>query len=35
VAWAQWVAVTPPRGEIEGCGRYKERNGKLTCYRDY
>jgi len=28
------VAVTP-RGEIEGCGLYKVRDGKLTYYRDY
>lgn len=34
VAWAQWVAVTP-RGEINGCGLYRVRDGKLTYYRDY
>lgn len=34
VAWAQWVAETP-RGEVNGCGLYRVRNGKLTYYRDY
>jgi len=34
VAWAQWIAVTPS-GEINGCGLYKVRDGKLTYYRDY
>ncbi len=34
VAWAQWIAVTP-RGEINGCGLYRVRDGKLTYYRDY
>ncbi len=33
-AWAQWVAETP-RGEINGCGLYRVRDGKLTYYRDY
>ena len=34
VAWAQWIAHTP-RGEIQGCGLYRTRNGQLTYYRDY
>jgi ketosteroid isomerase-like protein len=34
VAWAQWVARTP-RGNIEGCGLYRVRDGLLTYYRDY
>ena len=34
VAWAQWIAVSPS-GEINGCGLYKVRDGKLTYYRDY
>ena len=34
VAWAQWIAETP-RGEVNGCGLYRVRNGKLTYYRDY
>ena len=33
-AWAQWVAHTP-RGDVDGCGLYKVRDGLLTYYRDY
>ena len=34
VAWAQWVARTPA-GNIDGCGLYRVREGKLTYYKDY
>ena len=34
VAWAQWTASTP-RGDIEGCGLYRVRDGLLTYYKDY
>lgn len=34
VAWAQWIAETP-RGEVNGCGLYRVRNGRLAYYRDY
>lgn len=34
VAWAQWIAHTP-RGDIDGVGVYRVRNGQLTYYRDY
>ena len=34
VAWAQWLAKTPS-GDIEGCGLYRVRNGKLAYYKDY
>ena len=33
-AWAQWIAHTP-RGDIEGVGVYRVRDGLLTYYRDY
>ena len=33
-AWARWVAHTP-RGEVEGCGLYRVRDGLLTYYCDY
>jgi ketosteroid isomerase-like protein len=33
-AWAQWIAHTP-RGDIEGCGLYRVRDGYMTYYRDY
>ena len=34
VAWARWVAHTP-RGDIEGCGLYRVRDGLMTYYCDY
>lgn len=34
VAWAQWVAHTAA-GDIEGCGLYRVREGKMTYYKDY
>ena len=33
-AWAQWHAVTA-KGERNGVGVYRTKNGKLTYYRDY
>ncbi|MBT4160205.1 MAG: nuclear transport factor 2 family protein [Gammaproteobacteria bacterium] len=34
VAWAQWIAKTP-EGDVEGCGLYRVRDGKMTYYKDY
>ncbi len=34
VAWAQWTAHTA-RGDIEGCGLYRVKNGLMTYYKDY
>lgn len=33
-AWAQWTARTP-KGDIEGCGLYKVKDGLMTYYKDY
>lgn len=32
--WARWMARTP-RGDREGVGIYKVKNGKIVYYRDY
>ena len=34
VAWAQWRAKTPA-GDVEGCGLYRVKDGKMTYYKDY
>ena len=34
VALCQWTARTPD-GDIEGCGLYRTRDGKLVYYKDY
>ena len=34
IAWCQWTARTPA-GDIEGCGLYRVRDGKLAYYKDY
>lgn len=34
VAWARWIAHTP-RGDVEGCGLYRVKDGLMTYYCDY
>ncbi len=33
-AWARWIARTP-RGDREGVGIYRVKDGKIAYYRDY